>query len=57
MAQDPVCGMKINENEAVAKEEYRGKVYYFCSLSCRDAFRKDPDKHAKSGDSAPGHSH
>lgn len=47
MVQDPVCGMLINKEEAVAKDKYKGAEYYFCSLSCRDAFKDDPERYTK----------
>lgn len=37
MAQDPVCGMKVDEKSAL-KVEYRGEVYYFCSQHCLEKF-------------------
>ncbi len=37
---DPVCGMQVDPRRAAAKVRYRGKTYYFCSLACRDDFRK-----------------
>ena len=42
MVTDPVCGMRIDPDDAAASEEYEGTTYYFCSLACRDAFRADP---------------
>lgn len=46
---DPVCGMAIDGAEAAASETVRGQTYYFCSGSCRDQFRADPDRYAKKG--------
>ena len=43
---DPVCGMEIDAAKAAGKSQYRGKTYYFCSKSCREAFDKDPKKYA-----------
>jgi len=43
MAIDPVCGMRVDTDDAAATDEYEGKTYYFCSQACRDAFRADPD--------------
>ncbi len=40
-AVDPVCGMVIDESDAVASETYEGKKYYFCTESCHDKFTKD----------------
>jgi YHS domain-containing protein len=38
MVTDPVCGMKIHPEDAVAGEEHDGRVFYFCSVACHDAF-------------------
>lgn len=46
MTKDPVCGMQLNEATAPAKSEHRGKTYYFCSLACKTAFDKNPEKYA-----------
>ena len=43
---DPVCGMDIDPNTAAGSEEYAGKTYYFCSTSCLERFRADPQKYA-----------
>jgi YHS domain-containing protein len=45
MAIDPVCGMEVDEQTAAGKSEYEGKTYYFCSLGCKAAFDKDPEKY------------
>ncbi len=42
MVKDPVCGMDIEEKNAVGTSEYEGKTYYFCSEVCKDKFDKDP---------------
>ena len=42
MVIDPVCGMRIEAEDAAATAEYEGKTYYFCSQACRDAFLADP---------------
>jgi YHS domain-containing protein len=42
MVIDPVCGMRIDTEDAVATVEYEGKIYYFCSRACREAFLADP---------------
>jgi Cu+-exporting ATPase len=44
--KDPVCGMDIDPATAAGSEEYAGKTYYFCSQSCHDSFRADPQKYA-----------
>ncbi len=45
MAKDPVCGMEVDEKEAAAKSEYKGKTYYFCAPGCKKAFDENPEKY------------
>jgi YHS domain-containing protein len=45
MARDPICGMEVNESQAPASLEHKGQRVYFCSLSCYDAFDKDPERY------------
>jgi Cu+-exporting ATPase len=42
IATDPVCGMRVDPEDAAASVEYEGETYYFCSEVCRDAFVADP---------------
>ncbi|MDP8959186.1 MAG: YHS domain-containing protein [Actinomycetota bacterium] len=42
-ATDPVCGMTVEESEAVATVEHEGRTYYFCSEDCREEFEANPD--------------
>jgi Cu+-exporting ATPase len=42
MVTDPVCGMRIDTDDAVASAEQDGQTYYFCSQACHDAFVADP---------------
>ncbi|HLA37484.1 MAG TPA: YHS domain-containing protein [Candidatus Brocadiales bacterium] len=42
---DPVCGKKVDRNEAV-QAEYDGKIYCFCSENCFARFEKAPDNFA-----------
>ena len=42
MVADPVCGMRIDSDDAVATADHEGKIYYFCSAACHDAFVADP---------------
>ncbi len=41
--RDPVCGMSILPSDAVGHVEHRGETYYFCSASCVEKFRNNPD--------------
>jgi YHS domain-containing protein len=45
MVVDPVCKMSIDENRAAGKSEYKGQTYYFCNLSCKQKFDKEPEKY------------
>lgn len=46
MVTDPVCGMRIDPDDAAATVEHEGKTYYFCSEACRDRFEADPASYA-----------
>jgi YHS domain-containing protein len=45
MVIDPVCKMKIDENKAAAKSEYKGQTYFFCAKVCKEKFDKEPEKY------------
>jgi len=45
MVKDEVCGVYLPKDEAL-KVEIEGKVYYFCSQECRDAFLKGRSERA-----------
>jgi Cu+-exporting ATPase len=47
MAIDPVCKMEVDEKEAAAQYEYKGKTYYFCAVGCKDKFVQDPERFVK----------
>ena len=47
MAKDPVCGMEVDEKEAAAKSEYKGRAYYFCAPHCKKSFDEDPEKYVE----------
>jgi YHS domain-containing protein len=46
MVTDPVCGMRIDSDDAAATAEHEGKTYHFCSEACCDAFVADPFAYA-----------
>jgi uncharacterized membrane protein YraQ (UPF0718 family)/YHS domain-containing protein len=46
---DPVCGMKVDRAQAIAKE-LGGETFYFCSEHCLHTFEVDP--HSHQGDDA-----
>ena len=45
MVIDPVCKMEVDTKSAKAKVEYKGQMYYFCCLGCKEKFEEDPDKY------------
>ena len=45
--KDPVCGMEIDRHSAAGKATYKGKTYYFCSVSEKEQFEKEPAKYIK----------
>jgi len=45
MEQDPVCGMEVSDEDAVASSEFDGETYYFCSQSCKRQFDQDPQQY------------
>jgi YHS domain-containing protein len=42
---DAVCKMEVDKGNAKFTSKYKGKGYYFCSLSCKEAFDEDPEKY------------
>lgn len=41
---DPVCGMQVTPETAAGAWEHGGTTYYFCSMSCLERFRADPER-------------
>lgn len=46
--KDPVCGMQIEPGRAAGRATYENKEYFFCSRSCEEQFRAEPQKYARS---------
>jgi len=42
MTNDPVCGMRVDEESAEFRTQFAGKKYYFCSADCREEFEDQP---------------
>ena len=42
MVIDPICGMRIEADDAAATAEHDGQIYYFCSEACRAVFVSNP---------------
>lgn len=41
--RDPVCGMMVDPKTTPHHAAYNGSDYYFCSASCAEKFRADPE--------------
>ena len=41
---DPVCGMRVLPEKARGSSEYKGKKYFFCSTSCAERFKAEPER-------------
>lgn len=52
MAQDPVCGMQVDEQMAIATSVYQGQTYYFCAKACKTVFDREPAKYLSGRDTA-----
>jgi len=42
---DPVCGMTLSTHSKKQSTKYQGQIYFFCSLSCLNKFKFDPEKY------------
>lgn len=40
---DPVCGMTIEETDAVATSTFDGRTHYFCSNDCKEEVDANPE--------------
>ena len=54
MVKDPVCGMNVDDKDATAVSEYNGRMYCFCSTSCKENFDRFPDNFVKNGNGNNG---
>jgi adenylate cyclase len=43
MVTDPVCGMRIDPDDAAATAEHKDQRHWFCSEACRNAFVGGPE--------------
>ena len=41
---DPVCGMTIDEVDAVGTHQHDGVTYFFCNPSCLERFQNNPQE-------------
>lgn len=45
-AEDPICHMKT-EDDMEDTAIYKNKTYGFCSVYCKDEFKKNPEKYVQ----------
>lgn len=50
MAVDPVCGREVDPASRPLRAVYGGRVFYFCSSECRDAFDRDAARYGHGED-------
>ena len=48
--KDPVCGMVIEETDAVGTSDHHGRRYYFCSDDCKKEFDEAPEDYAEASE-------
>jgi YHS domain-containing protein len=54
MAVDPVCKMTVEPAKASAQSTYKGETYYFCAVSCKQTFDREPERYLAGGPGAMG---
>lgn len=45
MTKDPVCGMEVDTGQTACHHVYRDQHFYFCSSSCLERFKQDPERY------------
>jgi YHS domain-containing protein len=43
---DPVCGMRLDDQQTAITSQYMNRTYFFCSLGCKQQFDNDPQRYA-----------
>ncbi|WP_039996496.1 heavy metal translocating P-type ATPase [Sphingomonas sanxanigenens] len=46
LPKDPVCGMTVDPEQTAHHVHHAGKIWHFCSATCRSKFVADPDHYA-----------
>ncbi|MHC4584018.1 MAG: YHS domain-containing protein [Planctomycetota bacterium] len=44
-SKDPVCSTVISMGTPLITYRYNGKIFYFCSVTCRSKFSKRPQRY------------
>ena len=45
--KDSVCGMTVDPAKAAGQFDNKGQTYFFCSKTCLEKFRAEPEKYLK----------
>jgi uncharacterized protein len=45
-AKDPVCGMTVDRHAGKPTSAHEGRMYWFCSETCKQRFDADPERYA-----------
>jgi len=45
MEKDPICGMLVKTDDAAGRSEYQGKHYFFCAVTCKETFDRNPQRY------------
>ena len=48
-ARDPVCGMLVDTEVAVAESHYGGTTFFFHSVECQQRFEDNPAQYSAAG--------
>jgi YHS domain-containing protein len=46
MTTDPVCGMRVDDQNPQHQAQYGGHRYSFCSQQCKNEFEQNPEEYA-----------
>jgi YHS domain-containing protein len=46
MITDPVCGIRVDDNDLQHQARYGGQTYSFCSQQCKNEFEENPELYA-----------
>src|ERR1700730_17458242 len=52
VAVDPVCGMNVEPAKAAGSAAHGGRIFHFCSPSCWQKFRAEPERYLQPDSSA-----
>ena len=47
MTRDPVCGRLVSSNNSLS-ELFHERLFFFCSMGCRDRFHQNPQQYVRS---------